>query len=228
MDSKHIVTRFDKDLDRITARILQMGEMVADQIREATLALDRFDPDEVDRLIANDRKSNGMHKDIHIRAEQLIAKRQPMALDLRQALTPITIAAELERIGDHAKGTAKRARKLAGSGAGPKAQAAIARMSALVQAMLADALRAYEASDIVLAGEVRARDLEVDTLNKEVFASSMAEIETDPTQAAAHVHLVLLARGFERAGDHVVNIARHVHQIVTGEDLKAAEEPEDL
>ena len=66
-----------------------------------------FDAGEVDRLVATDRKINGMNKDIYTRSETLIARRQPMALDLRQALSPINIAGELERIGDHAKSTAK-------------------------------------------------------------------------------------------------------------------------
>ena len=227
MDNQHIVSRFDKDLAQIMARIQKMGEMVILQLREATGALDHFDPDEVDRLIATDRKINGMHKDIHIRAEQLIARRQPMALDLRQALSPINIAGELERIGDHAKSTAKRARKLAGQRTGQQARAIIRDMSTRVQAMLDDALRSYEGSDIVLAGEIRARDLEVDRLNKDVFGIAMQAIAADPSSAEAQVHLILLARNFERIGDHVVNMARHVHQIVTGEDLKAAEDPDE-
>lgn len=223
MENLHISSRYDKDLNKLKRRILDMGEQVITQLAEATEALDHFDAGEVDRLVAFDRTINGMHQDIYSRSERLIALRQPMALDLRQALSPINIAGELERIGDHAKSTAKRARLLADSDAGKPAREKIQQMSTLLQAMLSDALRAYSESDIDLASDIRARDREIDQINKDVFAIQMAAITDAPQDAETHVHLILLARGFERVGDHIVNIARHVHQIVTGIDLKATD-----
>ncbi len=221
MENQHISSRYDKDLDKLKQRILDMGKQVITQLAEATEALDEFDASEVDRLVAFDRTINGMHQDIYTRSERLIALRQPMALDLRQALSPINIAGELERIGDHAKSTAKRARKLEGHEAGGPARDKIREMSGLVQVMLTDALRAYAESDIALAEDIRARDRQIDQINKDIFAMQIAAISEAPQDAETHVHLIVLARGFERVGDHVVNIARHVHQIVTGIDLKA-------
>ncbi len=223
MENQHISSRYDKDLDKLKARILDMGNQVSTQLAEATEALDEFDAGEVDRLVAFDRTINGMHQDIYTRSERLIALRQPMALDLRQALSPINIAGELERIGDHAKSTAKRARKLVNSDAGGPARDKIRDMSGLLQAMLRDVLSAYSKADIELAGEVRSRDREIDQINKDIFAMQIAAIADTPQDAEAHVHLIVLARGFERVGDHIVNIARHVHQIVTGIDLKATD-----
>lgn len=222
MGNAHIVARFDSDLNKIKAQILEMGDLVISQMREATEALSRYDAEEVDRLVATDRRINGMHKEVYSAAERLIALRQPMALDLRQALSPINIAGELERIGDHAKSTAKRSRKLADDPSEKAAMTIIHQMSAMVQAMLADALIAYTNSDIELAAEVRLRDLEVDKLNKSTFTVAVEGIAQAPQEAETFIHLILLARNFERVGDHVVNIVRHVHQIVTGEDLKAS------
>ena len=219
----HIMSRYDKDLGKLKRRILEMGKQVTDQINEATDALEDFDAGEVDRLVAFDRTINGMHQDIYTRSERLIALRQPMALDLRQVLLPINIAHELERIGDHAKSTAKRARILATSEAGQPARAKIREMSEALQEMLNDALGAYSESDVETAGKVRERDLAIDQMNKDIFAMQVAAAKESPEDAEAHIHLILLARGFERVGDHVVNIARHVHQIVTGVDLKAAD-----
>lgn len=224
MDAKpHITSRYDKDLDKLRRRILGMGSQVLDQLNDATEALDQFDAREVDRLVAYDRTINGMHQDIFTRSERLIALRQPMALDLRQVLLPINIAHELERIGDHAKSTGKRARKLAKADADLPAVEKICSMSDAVQKMLADALRAYSEGDVELAAKVRENDLAIDKMNDEIFALQIDEIKKSPDQTEANVHLILLARGFERAGDHVVNIARHVHQIVTGIDLKASD-----
>jgi len=224
MENAHIVGRFDRDLNNIKARILEMGDLVISQIKDATGALQNTDTAKVDRLVATDRQINGMNKDIHTRAERLIALRQPMALDLRQALSPINIAAELERIGDHAKSTAKRSYKLADAPKDQETLQIVRQMSAMVQAMLTDILVAYNNSDIELAAKVRALDLEVDKLNKAAFAAALRGIFEDPQMAEIFVHLILLARNFERVGDHVVNIARHVHQIVTGEDLKASDQ----
>ena len=223
MENSHIVSRYDKNLGRIQSGILDMGDLVISQLSQATDALVTFEADTADQLIATDRTINGMYKDIYTRAERLIALRQPMALDLRQALTPINIASNLERIGDHAKSTAKRARLLAGQAPDPALLAVIHQMSSTGQVMLSDVLRAYDDSDTDLAADIRARDLEVDQLNKGIFAAAVAGIEKSPDQAETYIHIILLARGFERVGDHVVNIARDVHQIVTGEDLKAAD-----
>jgi len=223
MENSHIVSRHDKNLGRIKSGVLDMGDLVISQLNQATVSLDNFEADTVDHLIASDRTINGMYKDIYTRAERLIALRQPMALDLRQTLSPINIARNLERIGDHAKSTAKRARLLARQTPDPALLVVIQKMSGTVQIMLSDVLRAYDDSDTNLAAEIRSRDLEVDQLNKDVFAAAVAAIEKAPEQAETYIHIILLARGFERVGDHVVNISRDVHQIVTGEDLKAAD-----
>lgn len=223
MEKTHIVGRFDKDLQKNKDRILAMGARVAAQLKRAGELLEDFDDDAADALIAADRQINGMHKDIHAHAERLIALRQPMALDLRQALSPINIAGELERIGDHAKSATKRARKLHDAQPSEKVLVLIRDMGAVVQEMLHGALEAYQAEDIEMAAHIRMRDLSVDELNRNVMAAALAAIKDDPATAEKNVHLIILARGIERVGDHVVNITRHVHQIVTGEDLKASE-----
>ena len=223
MDNTHIVARFDKDMTRLRDRILEMGALVGSQLAEATQTLNAFDAEKVTHLVATDLKINGMNKDIHKLAQRVIALRQPVALDLREALLPIDIARELERIGDYAKSTAKRAGKLTQA---PQKRATLQvaqDMSGTVQIMLTDVLRAYAESDIELAADIRGRDREVDAANRAVFKAAMLEIGENPGDAEPSVHAILLARGFERVGDHIVNIARHVHQIATGEDLKASE-----
>ncbi len=219
----HIMSRYDKDLDKLKRRILGMGTQVLDQFNDAAEALDNFDAAEVNRLVAFDRTINGMHQDIYTRSERLIALRQPMALDLRQVLLPINIAHELERIGDHAKSTAKRARLMADNKAGQEARNKIRDMSEMLQSMLGDAMRAYDESNVDLAARVRDSDQTIDQINKDIFAMQVATLSASTEDAEAHVHLILVARGFERVGDHIVNIARHVHQIVTGIDLKASD-----
>ena len=222
MENTHIVARFDKQLDQLRTRVLEMGDLVGTQISDAGDLMQAFDAEKAELLIAGDRRINGMQKSIHTKAERLIALRQPVALDLRQALLPINIAAELERIGDHAKSTAKRAGLLAEASQGQVPEN-LQRMSGLIQIMLTGVMLAYKGGDTELAAEIRMRDREVDTMNKIVFEKALLAVRQSPENAEPYIHAILLARSFERVGDHIVNIARHVHQIVTGEDLKAAQ-----
>ena len=168
MENEHIVGKFDDDLDRIKNEILEMGKLVRKQIQGATNALLSFDTDDVDTLVATDRRINGMNKTIHRHAEQIIAMRQPMALDLRLALMATSIANELERLGDHAKSTAKKVRKLTENSSGEKTMKLIGQMSEIVQEMLTGVLTAYKNNDIEKAAEIRVRDADVDSLNKEI------------------------------------------------------------
>jgi phosphate transport system protein len=223
MENEHIVGKFDDDLDRIKNEILEMGKLVKKQLQGATNALLSFDTDDVDALITTDRRINGMNKTIFRHAEQIIAMRQPMALDLRLALLATSIASELERLGDYAKSTAKRVRKLTENSSGEKTLSLIGEMSRIVQEMLTEVLMAYKNNDIEKAAEIRVRDIDVDELNKKIQKTAIKSIREFPEDTETLVHLILLARNFERAGDHIVNIARQVHQIVTGEDLKASD-----
>ena len=222
MEREHIVGAFDADLDRIENEILAMGKLVKKQIRSATNALLEIKTEEIDSLIANDREINGMNKNINTLAEQMIAMRQPMAVDLRLALMATSIATELERLGDHAKSTAKRVRRLADVAPEKNIMDLIEKMSDLVTVMLTDALKAYKNKNIEKAAEVRVKDAEVDDINDKIFKMAVKAIKKNPEDIETLIHIILLSRNFERAGDHIVNIARQVHQIVTGDDLKAS------
>ena len=222
MEKEHIVGAFDADLDRIENEILAMGKLVKKQIRSATNALLEIKTEEIDSLIANDRQINGMNKNINTLAEQMIAMRQPMAVDLRLALMATSIATELERLGDHAKSTAKRVRRLADVAPEKNIMDLIEKMSDLVTVMLTDALKAYKNKNIEKAAEVRVKDAEVDDINDKIFKMAVKAIKKNPEDIETLIHIILLSRNFERAGDHIVNIARQVHQIVTGDDLKAS------
>ena len=217
MENKHIVARFDKDIEKIKGIILTMGALVNSQIKDATDALMDFDTTEIEELIATDRKINDMKERVHNRAERLIALRQPMALDLRQAMLAVKISGELERLGDHAKSTARRVPKLSENANVDDAMNLIREMSTEVQSMLTDILIAYRDGNVELSEEVRDRDAKVDANYKAVFKIVVKALTENSKDAETLVHMILLARHFERTGDHVVNMSRQVNHIVTGE-----------
>ena len=222
MTQEHIVKKFDDELNRIKSEILEMGSLVKKQLQESTEALLSFNPQGMDVLIKTDRTINGMNKKINRHVELILTRRQPMALDLRQVWLATSIASELERLGDYAKSTAKKVKKLSDNSSGEKALNLLGDMSKIVIEMLGDVLKAFEKIDIEKASEIRVRDIEVDSLNKKILATVIQSIHEYPDDTETLIHLVLLARNYERAGDHIVNISRQIHQIATGEDLKAS------
>lgn len=195
-----------------------MGELVIAQFDAATKTLAAPDVEEIARIVATDRKINGMERAISNRAERLITLRQPMALDLRSTLMPINLAGELERIGDHAKSTAKRARKLGENVIPAEPLAILMQMSTLVQQQLGDVLTAYHDNNIELSAAIREKDEEVDALNEAMFKLVVGRLSNPGAETEALMNAVLISRNFERVGDHVANMAGNVIHIVTGSD----------
>jgi len=223
---QHIVAKFDKNLQKIRSLILGMGALVGAQIKDATALWFAYDEAEANRIRALDRQVNAMNREVYARAEVLIVRRQPVALDLRATLAPINIANELERIGDHAKTLAKRAYLYTDERPAKELFDLIAEMSEGVQRMLIDVLLAYTESDTDLAAIVREKDLLIDEAHKKLMQmviTALAEGQNSEDLTAGLVHLVLVSRNLERVGDHIVNISRFVNQIVEGDDLKAVE-----
>ncbi|MBV1895844.1 MAG: phosphate signaling complex protein PhoU [Rhodobacteraceae bacterium] len=218
MENNHIVGRFDKDLNKIKNRVLKMGDLVLSQFEAATRMLNTPDTMEIAQIVATDRKINGMERAISNRAERLITLRQPVALDLRAVLTPINIANDLERIGDHAKSTAKRAGKMGANAVPEPTLAILMQMANLAQLQLREALNAYDCNDLELAAAIRERDTKVDALNSSMFSHALSNLTGSENNTEALMNAVLISRNFERIGDHVVNIAEFVIHITTGNE----------
>ena len=146
----------------------------------------------------------------------MLALRQPMGQDLRSIVVALKTAAVIERIGDHAKNTAKRTKVLAES---PPIGAikTVERMSLLVQAMISDVLDAYSKRDAEKAADVRRRDEEVDDLHTSLFRELLTYMMEDPRNISACTHLMFVTKNIERMGDHAANIAKNIHFLVHGE-----------
>jgi phosphate transport system protein len=223
MTNEHIVGKFDDELSRIKSEILEMGDLVIEQIHLSTNAMMSLDTEDIDNLIQKDLKINGMYKTINRHAEQIIAMRQPVAIDLRMALLATSIASELERLGDYAKTTAQGVKKLSDDKYVKKLTSLLGDMSKEVQDMLSKILKAYQNNDIKLAAKIRKRDRIIDESFKKILNTVIKSTSKIPEDSETLIYIVLLARNFERAGDRIVNISRQVHQIVTGIDLKASD-----
>ncbi len=222
----HIVSAFDEDLSRLRNLIAQMGGLAEDHFGKAIEALSTSDRAKAEHIIAADDKIDVLEKQVEDNAIKLIAKRQPMAEDLRSIMVAIRIASDLERIGDLAKNIAKRT--LAVNEPLPRSvNAGMSRMADLAMEQLADVLDAYASLDTQKAMDVWHNDSRIDSLYNSVFRELLTYMMEDARTIGMCTHLLFGAKNIERIGDHTTNIAENIHYLVTGETLDGPRPKQD-
>jgi phosphate transport system protein len=215
--TEHIVRSYDADLEGLRRSLAEMGGMSERMLGDSTVALVRGDTKLAQKVIASDQRLDILQRDIEERAVLTIARRQPLAVDLRELISAIRLASDIERIGDLAKNISKRAVAINGQFQPPqKAVVGLDHMSRLVQAQLKDVLDAYARSDEQKAMAVWARDNEIDALYTSLFRELLTYMMEDPRNITFCTHLLFCAKNVERIGDHTTNIAETIHYLVTG------------
>ena len=216
---EHTVTSFDEDLRHIDGLIREMGELGAAMVGGAIRALIASDAALAQKLISDDAIMDAKQREIDDRAITLIARRQPMAQDLRAVVGAIRMAGDLERIGDLAKNIAKRVGAVGQSAAPRNLAHGIEAMSALVLDQVRGVAERYVARDADGLRELRADDEKVDVKYTAVFRELLTYMMEDPRNITACTHLLFCAKNLERIGDHVTNIAENAYFVVTGAQL---------
>lgn len=217
MNTQHIVSSFDRDLEGIQARVMRMGGLVEAALRDAIEALDAADLDAAKRLRDGDVAIDRLNEEIRVETAQLLALRSPTAIDLRVILSVMAISASLERIGDYAKNIAKRTLVIGGTARLGESMASLRQMSQFVAKMISDALDAYIQHDTDLALDVFERDQEADQMYNMLFRAFLTHMMEDHRNIAAGMHMHFIAKNIERAGDHATTIAEQTVYMVTGE-----------
>ncbi|ACL62161.1 phosphate signaling complex protein PhoU [Methylobacterium nodulans] len=217
--SDHIVSSYDTDLQNLRRSIAEMGGIGEKMMADAANALVRRDATLAQSVIAADSRLDGLQREIEERAILLIAKRQPMAVDLRETISAIRVSGDLERIGDLAKNIAKRVVAISDQPQPQKVVVGVQHMSELVQEQLKDVLDAYATQDVTVALDVWARDGGIDALYTSLFRELLTYMMEDPRNISFCTHLLFCAKNVERIGDHTTNIAETIHYLVTGETL---------
>ncbi len=216
----HTVKSFQEELDGITASIAQMGGLTEAQLAGAIESMSRRDSQLAERTVQDDRRIDTLEAEIEARAVRVIALRQPMASDLREAIAAIKISSDLERIGDLAKNIAKRALVIQGDFDTPvRLIQGIARMGRLAQGQLKSVLDAFSNRDAQAAMEVWRGDEEIDEMYNSVFRELLTYMMEDPRTIGVCTHLLFIAKNIERIGDHATNVAETVRYVVTGEHV---------
>jgi phosphate transport system protein len=217
--SSHIVTSYDQELQNLRRSIAEMGGIAEKMVADSGQALLRRDASLAQSVIAVDARLDGLQREIEEKAILLIARRQPMAIDLRETISAIRVSGDLERIGDLAKNVAKRVVAIADQVQLQKIVVGVEHMNELVQGQLKDVLDAYATQDTVVALDVWARDGGIDALYTSLFRELLTYMMEDPRNITFCTHLLFCAKNVERIGDHTTNIAETIHYLATGETL---------
>lgn len=215
--NQHIRSAFDRDLDRVQAKMLKMGGLVEAAILDAAKSFETNDIDMANEVRARDKAIDALEAEINEDVTRIIALQAPAASDLRTLLSILKVSANLERIGDYAKNMAKRTNVLLQMPMIENSPAALRNLSREVQLMLKDALDAYVRRDTDMAHDVISRDTDVDELYNSLFREFLTYMMEDPRNITACMHLHFIAKNIERMGDHVTSIAEQVVFLVTGE-----------
>ncbi len=212
----HIVASFEAEMQRLSALIVDMGAFASGQIEAANTAMRTLDTEMATRIIAADKRVDELQIKIEDLVIQIIAKRTPVAIDLRETFATLKIATDLERIGDLAKNNAKRVLAMSTQGRSAQIGAHLATLSERVVEQLTDVMGAFARRDKALAHAVWMKDGEIDQLQTALFRELVTYMMEDPRSIGTCTHLLFCAKNLERAGDHATNIAEDVHFIATG------------
>ena len=215
--TEHTVTAFDDDLKYVASKITEMGGHAESMIAESVSALLKSDQARAQSVIAQDLALDNLQHQLDERVIIILAKRAPVALDLREVIGAMRMASDLERIGDMGKNIARRTNEI-GDFTHPKpVMRGIEHLTSLALQQLKDVLDAYVSKDVEKAREVLERDDEIDQVYTSLFRELLTYMMEDPRNISFCTHLLFCAKNIERVGDHATNIAENILYIVTGE-----------
>jgi phosphate transport system protein len=214
----HTVKSFDDDLRQLRALIGEMGGLAKNQVDRSVAALVERNAEEAADVVASDPRIDKLEAEVEALAIATIARRAPMADDLREVIAALKISSVIERIGDYAKNNAKRATTVA-QDSPIRPMVIVPEMARIVSQMVHDALDAFARRDAELARDVCQRDAHVDEFYNSLFRALLTFMMENPHHITPSTHLLFIAKNLERIGDHATNIAEVVYYTVTGEHL---------
>ncbi|MFG1350497.1 phosphate signaling complex protein PhoU [Xanthobacter autotrophicus] len=216
---EHTVSSFDQELKEVGRKVVEMGGLAERLVADSVSSLIKRDGALAQKVVLLDTTVDQMQREIEDRAILVIAKRQPVANDLREIVSAIRIANDLERIGDLAKNVGKRVMAIEGEYHPAKLVRGVEHISDLVLEQLKEVLDAYAARNEAKAVEVWGRDSAIDTMYTSLFRELLTYMMEDPRNISVCTHLLFCAKNIERIGDHATNVAEIVYYMVTGQNL---------
>src|SRR5882724_4417909 len=217
--SDHTTKAFDIDFQELTRLVAEMGGLAEKLVADAVDALAKRDVERASRVVMVDAAVDALQREIEEKAVLTIARRQPMAVDLREIVGALRVSNDLERLGDLAKNIAKRVIALGNEMYPNQVIRGVEHMTDLVLGQLKQVLDAYARRDVAQAMEVWRGDEEIDAVNNSLFRELLTYMMEDPRNITFCTHLLFCAKNIERMGDHATNIAETVYYISEGRPL---------
>jgi phosphate transport system protein len=219
MMNEHIAKAFDADLQELTQKVAEMGGLAERLVADSVAALIRRDVELAARVVTGDEAVDTLQHEIEDKAVLTIAKRQPVAIDLRDVVGALRVSNDLERIGDLAKNIAKRVTALNDDFHPQKLIRGVEHMATLVLGQIKRVLDAYAGRDLQSALTVWKSDEEIDSMCTSLFRELLTYMMEDPRNITFCIHLMFCAKNIERMGDHATNIAETVYYMVEGRTI---------
>jgi len=217
--NEHIVTSYEGQLQSLNNTIIKMGALAESQFANSIISLQKNDPDIVDRIIGKDERLDDYEKKIESQVIDLIALRQPLAVDLRETVSAMKISSELERVGDLSKNIAKRslALKLPLENVILKD---LKNCAELVQKNLKLAMDSYSKRSAESALEVWIKDQNIDNIISTLMEELLKFMKNNKKNLEDGTHLLFIAKNIERIGDHATNIVEQIYFLIRGSQIK--------
>ena len=219
--NEHTSKNFDLELESLRTRVLEMGGLAEEQVRQAITGLYSGDKAALETVIRNDERINTMEVDIDALCNQIIAKRQPTAIDLRLIVSVLKAVADIERIGDKARKIARLSIEINSHGAGsPSIE--LGHMADTALRMLRLSLDAFARLDVQLVAEALRLDKSVNSDYQGITRQLITYMMEDPRTITRSLDIMSIAKAIERIGDHAANVAHHVVYMVKGYNVRHA------
>lgn len=221
MADKHLSTQFDSELNRISARVMELGGIVERQISLAIFALSQFNLEAVQQVAELEDQVNAMEVEIDYELSSIIGRRQPTARDLRLLMAFSKVTANLERMGDEAHKMARMVKAIIDSGVARTLPSGELRAAAdMASGMLRKALDALARLDTKAALGILKEDDLIDDEFDGFVRKLITYMMEDPRTISASLDLLFLAKAIERIGDHSKNVAELIIYLVEGKDIR--------
>ena len=220
-NSQHTHKQFDTELEDLREKVLLMGGKVENQLNKAIQALTKADVELSDTVVEEDNLVNSLELEIDENLSSIIARRQPIAIDLRTLLAISKITTDLERIGDEASKIARMTKLIYKSEHLQFPKVTIVKsIGNLASDMLQKSLDSFARLDVKTSFSVLESDYEVNEQFQLIIRKLITFVLEDPRTISAALELLTIAKAFERIGDHSKNISEHVVYLVKGTDVR--------
>jgi phosphate transport system protein len=215
----HTLTNFTVSLDHLRGSVLMMSSLTQRNLKNSIKGLMERDDDWCNNSIADDEEIDMLEMQIDKEGIDVMSRFQPVASDLREVISSIKIGANIERVADQAVNIARRARKINEHPEVPELHL-LDELVKMAVSMFDDAVRAFAERNAHLAVELKARDKELDRLNRELTDKMVQRMQDDSVNLPTYLNLIFVSRCLERIGDHAANMAEDVVFSVRAEDIR--------